>query len=86
MFPIISQATASLMPLERLRWISFSHLESDECGSMNLWLEAAPRAQIAHGGVATMVSLNDMADRPPRTLADNEEIDLAGCSKVTFNG
>lgn len=78
MFPAVSKAVTSLMPVERLKWISFSHLESDECGSMNLWLEAAPRAQIVHGGIATMVSLNDMSDRPPRTLADNEEIDMGG--------
>lgn len=78
MFPMISAAMAKIMPLERLRWISFSHLESDECGAMNLWLAAAPRAQITHGGIATMVSLNDMADRMPRALADGEVIDLGG--------
>ncbi len=76
MFPMISEAVARIMPLERLRWISFSHLESDEAGAMNLWLAASPRAEIAHGAIATMVSLNDMADRPPRTLADGETIDL----------
>jgi flavorubredoxin len=78
MFPAIAKAAATIMPLTRLRWIGFSHLEADECGSMNLWLAAAPRAQIAHGGIATMVSLNDMADRRPRTLADSEMIDLGG--------
>jgi flavorubredoxin len=78
MFPLVSKAVASVMPLNRLRWIGFSHLEADECGSMNLWLAAAPRAQIAHGGIATMVSLNDMADRPPRALADGETIELGG--------
>src|SRR5439155_26579905 len=52
--------------------------ESDECGSMNQWLAAAPRAQIAHGAVGVMVSLNDLADRPPRSLGDGETIDLGG--------
>jgi flavorubredoxin len=78
MFPLVSAAVAKIMPIEKLRWISFSHLEADEAGAMNLWLGAAPRAEVAHGGIATMVSLNDMADRAPRTLADGETIDLGG--------
>src|SRR3569623_3203002 len=49
MFPLISAAVAKIMPLETLRWISFGHVEADECGAMNLWLEAAPNAQIVPG-------------------------------------
>jgi flavorubredoxin len=45
---------------------------------MNAWLAAAPRAQVVHGAVACLVSLNDLADRPPRPLADGEAIDLGG--------
>lgn len=67
-----------MVPLERLRWISFGHVESDECRSMNQWLAAAPGAQVAHGQTACMVSLNDLADRPPRALADGEVLDLGG--------
>ena len=83
MFPLVSEAVAKVMPVERLRWISFSHLESDEAGAMNLWLAAAPKAEIAHGAIGTMVSINDMADRPPRTLDDGEIIDLGG-KKMRF--
>lgn len=83
MFPTISAAVTKVMPVERLRWISFSHLESDEAGAMNLWLAAAPQAEIAHGAIGTMVSINDLADRPPRTLADGETVDLGG-RKVRF--
>ena len=78
MFPLISEAAARVIPLERLRWIGFGHVEADECGSMNQWLAAAPNAQIAHGQIACEVSLNDLADRPPRALADGEVIDLGG--------
>lgn len=78
MFPAISAAVAKIMPLERLRWISFSHLEADESGAMNAWLAAAPRAEIAHGGLACDVSLNDLADRAPRKLEDNEMFDIGG--------
>src|SRR5919202_1025779 len=78
MFPMISAAVAKVMPVESLRWIGLSHLEADECGSMNQWLVAAPRATIAHGMLGCAVSLNDMADRPPRGLADGEVLDLGG--------
>lgn len=78
MFPLVSEAVAAVIPLQRLRWISFGHVEADECGSMNSWLAAAPNAQIAHGATACMVSLNDMADRAPRMLADGEVLDLGG--------
>ena len=56
-----------VVPLERLRWITFGHLEADECGAMNQFLAAAPNAQVAHGALGCMVSINDLADRPPRT-------------------
>jgi flavorubredoxin len=78
MFPAVRAAIASLMPVDSLRWIAFGHVESDECGSMNLWLQAAPRATVAHGEVGCMVSLNDLADRPPRALQHGEVIDLGG--------
>ena len=43
LFPLVSEAVARVVPVERLRWVSFGHFEADECGSMNRWLEAAPR-------------------------------------------
>ena len=78
LFPLVSAAVAKIIPLDQLRWISFGHVEADECGAMNQWLAAAPRAQVAHGRTACMVSLNDLADRQPRPLADGETIDLGG--------
>lgn len=83
MFPDVSAAAAKVIPIDRLRWISFGHVESDECGSMNAWLAAAPKAQVAHGFTACLVSLNDLADRPPRPLADGEVIDL-GARRVRW--
>ncbi|MGH8207490.1 MAG: MBL fold metallo-hydrolase, partial [Steroidobacteraceae bacterium] len=78
LFPLVSHAIARIVPLERLRWITFGHVESDECGSMNEFLAAAPRAQVAHGAIGCMTSLDDLCDRPPRKLADGEIIDLGG--------
>jgi flavorubredoxin len=78
MFPLVSEAASRVVPLERFRWITFGHVESDECGSMNDWLAAAPNAEVAHGVTGCLVSINDMADRPPRMLEDGEVIDLGG--------
>jgi flavorubredoxin len=78
MFPLVSEAVGRVLPVDSLCWITFGHVESDECGSMNQWLAAAPQAQVAHGMVGCMVSLNDLADRPPRALADGEVLDLGG--------
>jgi len=78
MFPAVAAAVTKVLPVERLRWIAFGHIESDECGGMNAWLAAAPQATVAHGAIGCMVSLNDLADRPPRSLADGETIDLGG--------
>lgn len=83
MFELISGAIGTLMPIDRLRWISFSHLEADECGAMNAWLDAAPHARIVHGALGCEVSLNDLAARPPRALSDDEVIDLGG-KRVRF--
>jgi flavorubredoxin len=76
MFPLVSAAVATVMPVEKLRWVSFGHVESDECGSMNDWLAAAPNAEVVHGPIGVMVSLTDLADRPPRQLVDGEVLDL----------
>lgn len=78
LFPAVHEAVARVIDPASLRWISFGHVEADECGSMNLWLQAAPQAQIAHGQIACDVSLSDLADRPPRTLAHGEVLDLGG--------
>lgn len=76
MFPLVREAVASVMPVDRLRYIGFSHVESDECGSLNEWLAAAPRAVPVCGKIAALVSIDDLADRPARALADGETLPL----------
>ena len=76
MFPLVSEAVASVMPVERLRYIAFSHVEADECGSLNKWLAAAGQAVPVCSRVAAMTSIGDLADRPPRALADGETLSL----------
>lgn len=76
LFPLVSEAMKKVMPPSRLRWISFGHVEADESGAMNQWLAAAPNATVVHGRIGCMVSLNDLADRPPRPADDGEVITL----------
>lgn len=83
MFDSISAAVAKIIPVETLRWISFSHLEGDEAGAMNMWLARAPRAALAHGALGCDISYNDLADRPPRALADGETFSL-GEKRIRF--
>ena len=73
-FPQLREAVATVLEPSKIRWISFSHFESDECGALNHWLEVAPAAQAACSVVGALVSLNDFAIRPPRGLADGEAI------------
>lgn len=77
LFPLVSDAISRVMPLPKLRWISFGHLEADECGAMNLMLAAAPHAEVVHGGLALMLSLVDMCDRPP-VAAPDTVLDIGG--------
>ena len=78
MFPQLAEALARVRPVEDLRWITFGHVEADECGGMNKWLAAAPQAEVAHGALGCDVSLNDLCDRTPRPLSNGEVIDLGG--------
>jgi flavorubredoxin len=77
-FTETSAAVERVLPLGRLRWLSFGHVEADECGAMNHYLAAAPRMEVAFGALGCRVSVDDLADRLPRRLAPGEAIDLGG--------
>ncbi|HEU5098750.1 MAG TPA: hypothetical protein VFU22_07015 [Roseiflexaceae bacterium] len=72
MFPLMREVVATLIDPARLRWIGFSHFESDECGALNQWLEVAPAAQPLCSVVSAMVSVNDFAIRAARALLPDE--------------
>ena len=76
LFPLVREAIAAVMPIERLRYVGLSHFEADECGSLNELLAVAPQAVPLCSQVAAMVSVGDVADRPPRALADGEQLAL----------
>jgi flavorubredoxin len=78
LFPLVREAVERVLPLDRLRWVSFAHVEADECGAVNQFLAVAPHAQVVHGELGVQLSLNDLCNRPPRSLAEGEVLDLGG--------
>jgi flavorubredoxin len=76
LFPLVREAIAAVMPVERLRYLGLSHFEADECGALNEFLAIAFQAVPVCGQVAALVSVHDYADRAPRTLADGEDLSL----------
>lgn len=85
LFPLVHAAASHVLGdvAKRLRYVGFSHFESDECGSLNQWLDSAPRAEAVCSNIAAMVSVGDFASRPPRGLADGEEVVL-GSKRVRW--
>jgi flavorubredoxin len=76
MFPLVREAVEAVLPVERLRHLGLSHFEADECGALNEFLAVAPQAAPVCGRIAAMVSVNDVADRKARALADGETLAL----------
>jgi len=72
MFPEVREAVSTLINVADLRHISFSHFESDECGSLNEWLAVSPKADVICSQVGAIVSVNDFIGREARALADGE--------------
>ena len=78
LFDAVRGGIARVLPVESLRYVSFAHVEADECGTLNEFLALAPRARPLVGQVAALVSIRDLADREPIALADGETLSLGG--------
>jgi len=76
LYPLVSEAIAKVLPLESIRYVAFAHVEADEMGALNQFLAAAPQAVPVCSQIAAMVSVNDLADRPARAMADGEVLTL----------
>lgn len=76
MFPVVRSAIERVMPLQRLRYVSFSHGESDECGALAEILAGAPEAQVLCGRLGKMVVISDSGMGPVRVVGDGEEVAL----------
>ena len=83
MFEVTREAVASIIDPSSLRWIGFSHFESDECGALNEWLKVAPASQAVCSVVGAMVMVDDFAVRPPRPLNDGEVFEI-GSHRLRF--
>lgn len=70
---VLDEAKKVLDPAT-IRWIGFSHFESDECGALNDWLEIAPQAKPVCSLVGATVSVNDFSIRPAHAMADGETL------------
>jgi flavorubredoxin len=83
MFSTTLEAVRTVLDPAKLRWIGFSHFESDECGALNDWLRIAPAAQALCSFVGARVMVNDFADRAPRVLMDDEVL-VTGRHRLRF--
>jgi flavorubredoxin len=65
LFSVVCEQIETVLPVSKLSYIAFSHVESDECGSLEKFLAAAPGAKPVCSAVAAMVSVADMVDVEP---------------------
>ncbi len=72
MFPIVRDAVATIIDPSQVRWIAFSHFEVDECGSLNEWLNIAPKSEPVCSLTGGKVNINDFATRPAHGMKHNE--------------
>lgn len=73
-FPMMREAVAKVIDPAKLRWISFSHFEADECGALNEWLTVAPQAQAVTSEISALVNIGDFAIRPPQALTPGQKL------------
>lgn len=83
LFPLTRQAIETVLPLSKLRWLGFAHVEQDECGALAEFLAAAPEARPLCGAMQAMLAMQDLTDRPPEVLADGASKSL-GKRRVTW--
>ncbi len=72
MFQSLIETLAQIIKPSAIRWIGFSHFESDECGALNQWLAAAPSAEPVCTFVGAAVNVNDFADRPAHVIGSED--------------
>lgn len=75
LFPVVREEISKIIDPAKIRWIGFSHFESDECGALNDWLAVAPEAEPVCSLVGALVSVNDFSVRPARGMTDGERLE-----------
>lgn len=83
-FPQLKEAVSKLINPAQLRWIGWSHFESDECGALNHWLDLAPHAEPVCTMLGKLVTVDDFSNRPARGMAPGEVLET-GQYKFRFS-
>jgi len=83
MFELVHQAVGKILDPASLRWISFSHFEADECGSLNSWLAIAPQAKPICGIIGATININDLTDHRAQVLAEGDVL-VTGQNRFHF--
>lgn len=71
-FPGLRDAVATLIDPAKLRYVGWSHFESDECGALNDWLSIAPHAEPVCTFVGKLVNVDDFSLRPARGMTNDD--------------
>ena len=74
LFGLVSECIKTVLPLDQLKFIAFSHVEADECGALPEFLAVAPNAQPVCSDIAAMVSIRDLVDVEPIGLVDGQRL------------
>ncbi len=82
-FPMTLDAVSRLVDPAALRYIVVPHLEGDECGALNRFLEAAPHAVPVGSPVGVVTNLADFAIRDPMAVDESSTLDL-GAHRLRF--
>jgi flavorubredoxin len=76
MFPLVREGVATVLDPSQIRWISFSHTESDECGALPEWLGVAPGAQPVCSQLGMLVNRDFVSSvREARGMEDGEVLE-----------
>jgi len=76
MFEAVRAAVEGLIDLDSLRYIFVPHFEGDECGALNRFLEAAPRAEAVASPIGARLTLADFAARSAKAVGQGETVSL----------
>jgi flavorubredoxin len=76
LFSLVREQVETVLPVSRLRYLAFSHVEADECGALAEFLALAPQAQPVCSRVAAMVSVRDLVEAEPVAMEDGQVLEL----------
>lgn len=76
LFGLVRRQIEAVLPVERLSYIAFSHVEASDCGALADFLARAPRAQLVCGRVGAILDVNDRVEVPPLVVEDGLVLEL----------